>query len=247
MANWTWFHRLGSPRWLMATVNRWLPWLVCLSLLVLLTGAVWGLAFAPVDYKQGNSYRIIYIHVPSAVVSLAGYYVMAIVGAIHLIWRMKVADMVLRAIAPVGAAMTFLALATGAIWGKPTWGAWWVWDARLTSMLILLFLYLGVIALHDAFRDGPAAGRAAAILALVGTVNVPIIYKSVDWWFSLHQPATIKFTGESTIASSMLHPLLLMIIGFYLFFMVAVLMQLRVQMVRRESGSQWLAQLSRGR
>ena len=174
-------------------------------------GCLWGLLVAPPDFRQGNSYRIIYIHVPAAVVALAGYYVMAIAGAISLIWRIKMADVAMRAAAPVGAVLTAVALVTGAIWGKPTWGAWWVWDARITSMLILLFLYLGVVALFEAYENKTAAAKACAVLTLVGTVNIPIIYKSVDWWYSLHQPASLKFTGESAIDASMLYPLLVMI------------------------------------
>lgn len=241
MANWQWFHRLGSPRWLLATLDRWLPWVLGLALVAMLTTCVWGLLFVPPDYKQGNSFRIIYIHVPTAVVALAAYYIMAIAGAISMIWRMKVADMSLRAIAPVGAAITFIALVTGAIWGKPTWGAYWVWqDARLTSMLILFFLYLGIIALYDAYQDRQSGSRAAAILALVGTVNIPIIYKSVDWWSSLHQPATIKFTEQSTIATEMFQPLLLGIIGMYLLFAAMVMLQLRLQICQSERRSQWI-------
>lgn len=241
MANWQWFHRLGSPRWLLATLDRWLPWVLGLALVAMLITCVWGLLFVPPDYKQGNSFRIIYIHVPTAVVALAAYYIMAIAGAISIIWRMKVADMSLRAIAPVGAAITFVALVTGAIWGKPTWGAYWVWqDARLTSMLILFFLYLGIIALYDAYQDRQSGSRAAAILALVGTVNIPIIYKSVDWWSSLHQPATIKFTEQSTIAAEMFQPLLLGIVGMYLLFAAMVILQLRLQICQSERRSQWI-------
>jgi heme exporter protein C len=156
---------------------------------------------------------------------------------------MKVADMVMRAIAPVGAAFTFLALVTGAIWGKPTWGAYWVWqDARLTSMLILFFLYLGVMALYDAYSDRRNGNRAAAVVALAGTVNIPIIYKSVDWWSSLHQPASIKFTEQSAIASEMLQPLLLAIIGTYFAFAAMVILQLRLQIVLSEGRSNWLAE-----
>lgn len=248
MANWTWFHKLGSPKWLLATINLWLPWLLILSIALVLTGTIWGLAFTPPDYKQGDSFRIIYIHVPTAVVALAGYYVMAMAGAVSIIWRMKVAAMVLRAIAPVGAAFTFLALLTGAIWGKPTWGAYWVWqDARLTSMLILFFLYLGIMALHDAYQNNASGGRAAAIMALVGTVNIPIIYKSVDWWASLHQPASIKFTEQSTIASEMLQPLWFSIAGVYIFFAVAVLLQLRLQIVDKERRSRWLTEAAQDR
>lgn len=243
MANWQWFHRLGSPKWLSGTIDRWLPWLSVLAVVLMLSSAIWGLAFTSPDYKQGNSFRIIYIHVPMAVVALAAYYVMAIAGAVSIIWRMKVADMALRAIAPVGAALTFLALVTGAIWGKPTWGAYWVWqDARLTSMLVLFFLYLGIMALHDAYQNSSSGNRAAAIMALVGTVNIPIIYKSVDWWSSLHQPASIKFTEESTIAAEMMQPLMLAIPGAYMFFIVAVMLQMRVQIAQQEKRSNWLAE-----
>lgn len=241
MASWQWFYRLGSPKWLYGTINRWLPWVLAAAIISLGTALVWGLAFTPPDYKQGNSFRIIYIHVPMAVVSLVAYYAMAVAGGIAIIWRMKVADMALRAIAPVGAALTFVALLTGAIWGKPTWGAYWVWqDARLTSMLVLFFLYLGIIALHDAFENKASGNRAAAIVALVGTVNIPIIYKSVDWWSSLHQSASIKFTEKSAIAPEMLQPLLLAIVGGYLFLAAAVMLQLRLQIVVSERRSQWL-------
>ena len=181
---------------------------------------------------------------PAAVVALAGYYVMAIAGAISLIWRMKMADVVMKAAAPVGAALTFIALLTGAIWGKPTWGTWWVWDARITSMLILLFLYLGVVALYEAFDNKEAAGKACAVLSLVGMVNIPIIYKSVDWWYSLHQPASIKFSGESTIDPSMLYPLLLMIAAFYALFTCCLLMNMRAELLQRESRTQWVKKIA---
>ena len=186
-----------------------------------------------------------YIHVPAAVVALAGYYVMALAGAINLIWRMKMADVAMKAAAPVGAAFTFLALFSGAVWGKPTWGAWWVWDARVTSMLILLFLYLGVVALYEAFDNKEAAGKACAVLSLVGMVNIPIIYKSVDWWYSLHQPASIKLTGESTIDASMLYPLLLMIAAFYALFTCCLLLNMRVELLRRESRTHWVGSLAK--
>jgi heme exporter protein C len=200
-----------------------LRWLLPITVLALAVGLTWGLLYTAPDFRQGNSYRIIYIHVPAAVVALAGYYVMALAGAISLIWKMKMADIAMQAAAPVGAALTFIALVTGSIWGKPTWGTWWVWDARITSMLILLFLYLGVIALYEAYDNKAAAARACAVLALVGTVNIPIIYKSVDWWYSLHQPASIKFTGSSSIDPSMLYPLLLCIVAFYALFTCACL------------------------
>lgn len=240
---WQWFHRLGSPRWFYEKTGRWLPYLLALTLAFLVVGSLWGLGFAPVDFKQGNSYRIIFLHVPAAFLALAGYYVMAIAGAVGLIWRMKLANWAMISAAPIGAALTFLALFTGAVWGKPTWGTWWVWDARITSMLILLFLYLGVIALSQAYQSEETAHKACAILALVGTVNIPIIYKSVDWWFTLHQPATLKLTGGSSIHPSMLYPLLVMIVGFYLFYATALIMSLRAQVLKREHKSRWVAEL----
>ncbi|MAL95823.1 MAG: heme ABC transporter permease [Haliea sp.] len=243
---WTLFHKFGSPPWLYRLSGSILRWLLPLTLLALVAGAVWGLLFTPPDFRQGNSYRIIYIHVPAAVVALAGYYVMAIAGAISLIWRMKMADVAMRATAPVGAALTFVALVTGSIWGKPTWGTWWVWDARITSMLILLFLYLGVIALYEAYENKALAAKACAVLSLVGTVNIPIIYKSVDWWYSLHQPASIKFTGGTTIDPSMLYPLLWMIVAFYALFTCCLLLNMRAEILERESRTAWVRRLAAG-
>lgn len=243
---WQWFHRLGSPRWFYEKSGKWLPWLLLLTVALLLTGTVWGLAFAPMDFKQGNSYRIIYIHVPASFLALAGYYVMAISGAVGLIWKMKLADMVMKSAAPIGALLTFAALFTGAVWGKPTWGTWWVWDARITSMLVLFFLYLGVIALQSAFQHQETANKASAILALVGTVNIPIIYKSVDWWYTLHQPATLKLTQESTIHSSMLYPLLVMIAGFYALYALALILQTRSEILQRERKTRWVQELVAG-
>ena len=241
---WTLFHKFGSPPWLYQLSGTILRWLLPLALLVLAAGVVWGLLFTAPDFRQGNSYRIIYIHVPAAVVALAGYYVMAIAGGISLIWKMKMAAIAMRATAPVGAALTCIALLTGAIWGKPTWGTWWVWDARNTSMLILLFLYLGLIALYEAFDNKAAAARACAILSLVGTVNVPIIYKSVDWWYSLHQSASIKFTGGSSVDSSMLYPLLVCIIAFYALFTCCLLANMRAEILQRERRTGWVQRLA---
>lgn len=242
-AMWSFIHKFGSPPWLYAISGVILRWLLPLTLVALVVGMVWGLLFTAPDFRQGNSYRIIYIHVPAAVVALAGYYVMALAGAVNLIWRMKMADVAMKAAAPVGAALTFIALFTGAVWGKPTWGTWWVWDARITSMLILLFLYLGVVALYEAFDNKEAAGKACAVLSLVGMVNIPIIYKSVDWWYSLHQPASIKFTGGSTIDSSMLYPLLLMICAFYGLFTCCLLLNMRAELLQREARTQWVKKL----
>jgi len=243
MTSWQWFHRLSSPRWFYRKTGPLLPWLAGVSLLLLVVGAAWGLAFSPADFKQGNSYRIIYLHVPAAFLALAGYYVMAVSGAVGLIWRMKLAFIVMKSAAPVGAALTFLALVTGAIWGKPTWGTWWEWDARITSMLILLFLYMGIMALQSAFRNRDSADKTSAVLALIGTVNIPIIYKSVDWWYTLHQPATLKLTSASTIHSSMLYPLLTMILAFYIFYALVVLLYTRAEILQREARTQWVSEL----
>ncbi len=240
---WQWFHRLGSPRWFYEKTTSWLPWLATFSIALIVTAAVWGLAFAPADFKQGNSYRIIYIHVPAAFLALAGYYIMAISGAVGLIWKMKLPFMVMKSAAPIGALLTFVSLVTGSIWGKPTWGTWWEWDARITSMLILFFLYLGMIALQQAFTHRDTADKASAVLALVGMVNIPIIYKSVDWWNTLHQPATIKFTSKSSIDPSMLYPLLMMVIGFYAFYALVLLLNTRVEILRRENRTQWVNDL----
>jgi len=241
--NWVWFYRLGSPLWFYQTTTRWLPWLSLLAFILLATGLVWGLGFAPQDAKQGNSFRIIYMHVPASFLALAGYFLMAAAGAIGLIWKMKLSYMVMKAAAPIGAALTFLALFTGAVWGKPTWGSYWVWDARITSMLILLFLYFGVLALQYAFHNEEAGNKASAVLALVGTVNIPIIYKSVDWWYTLHQPSTIKLTSAPSMHPDMFQPLLLMILGFYCFYVVALCLFTRVEILRRERKTNWVGDL----
>ena len=237
---WSIVHKMGSPPWFYRFANVAIAWLLPIVLMALVVGSIWGLLIAPPDYRQGNSYRIIFIHVPAAVVALAGYYVMATAGLMSLVWKIKMADTAMRALAPVGAALTFVALVTGSIWGKPTWGAWWVWDARITSMLILFFLYVGVMALSEAFDNKVASAKACAVLSLVGTVNIPIIYKSVDWWYSLHQPASIKFTGESAIDASMLYPLLLMIVAFYGLFALTVLLRMRAELLITYSQSAWL-------
>lgn len=214
-----------------------------MGICLLLLGSAWGLGFAPIDYKQGNSYRIIYIHVPASFLALAGYYIMAVAGVVGWVWRMKMAFMVMKSAAPIGAAFTFVSLVTGAIWGKPTWGTWWEWDARITSMLILFFLYLGVIALQESFTNQDSADRISAILSMVGTVNIPIIYKSVDWWFSLHQGATLKLVGESSIDPSMAYPLFLMIAAFYAIYTWLLIDRTRVEVLERERRSKWVQEL----
>ena len=241
--DWNWFYRMGSPRWFYLVTSRWISWLGVATLTLLATGMVWGLAFAPEDARQGNSFRIIYLHVPAAFLALAGYFLMAAAGAVGLIWKMKLSYMLMKCAAPIGAALTFVALFTGAVWGKPTWGSYWVWDARVTSMLILFFLYVGVIALKNAFYSQEAGNKASAVLALVGTVNIPIIYKSVDWWFTLHQPSTIKLTSAPTMHPDMFQPLLVMIIGFYCFYALALLLSVRVEILKRERKTAWVREL----
>ena len=240
---WSWFHKLGSPRWFFQITDRLLPWLAFSTLLLLVIGLVWGIAFAPPDFRQGNSYRIIFLHVPASGVAMSGFVLMAVAGAVHLIWKMKLAEVVMRCAAPIGAGLTFISLITGAIWGKPTWGTWWVWDARITSVLILFFLYLGVIALYEAFDNREMAGKAAAVLSLVGCVNVPIIYWSVEWWYSLHQGHTIKFTGETSMHPSMLQPLLLCMLAFYFFYALVLIMHTRTEILYRERHTQWVQAL----
>lgn len=237
---WSFFHKLGSPKWFYDIAGKWMPWFAALAALSLVIGSIWGLAFAPADYQQGNSFRIIYIHVPSAILAQSCFMMMATAGFVSLVWKMKLADMFVKAAAPVGASITFLALLTGAVWGKPTWGTWWVWDARLTSMLILLFLYFGVMALQAAIEDAVAAGKACAVLVLVGLVNIPIIKYSVEWWNTLHQPATFKLTEKPAMPPEMWMPLLVMVIGFYSFFAVVVLMRTRNEILEREKRTRWV-------
>jgi heme exporter protein C len=234
---------MGSPRWFYQISGKLLPWVTVVAVSLLLVGMVWGLAFAPVDFKQGNSYRIIYIHVPASAIAMAGYMLMAFAAAITLIWKMKLAEMVMKCCAPIGAGMTFISLVSGSLWGKPTWGTYWVWDARLTSMLILFFLYIGVIALYEAFEDNVSASKACAVLSLVGCVNIPIIYWSVEWWNSLHQGSTIKFTEESTMHPDMLYPLLIMIAGFYVFYGLLLLLHTRSEILDRERNTKWVKEL----
>ncbi len=241
--NWTFFHKLGSPKWFYEISGRWVPWLMASSAILIIAALVWGLAFTPPDYLQGNSYRIIFIHVPSSFLAQAIYMMMAVAGAATLIWRVKLADMSLAVMAPVGLSFCILSLVTGAIWGKPTWGTWWVWDARLTSMLIQMFLYIGVIALRGAMTSIDTAARACAILTLVGVVNIPIIKFSVNWWNTLHQGATLKLTEKPSMAPEMLWPLLMSIAGFYLFFTLVTIVRLRTEILNRERKTQWVRKL----
>lgn len=237
---WTFFHKLGSPKWFFDIAGRCIPWFAASSLTLLLVGMVWGLLFAPPDYQQGDSYRIIFIHVPSAALAMSCYVMMAVAGAIHLVWRMKLADVFAKAAAPIGAALTFLGLFTGSVWGKPTWGTWWVWDARLTSMLILLFLYFGIIALRAAIEDPQTGARAVSVLTLVGVINIPIIKYSVNWWNTLHQTATFTLTNKPSMPPSMYLPLLIMSLAFYLFFAWIVCLRMQNEILEREKRARWV-------
>ena len=210
-----------------------LPWLAGSALILTVTGLVWGLFFAPADWQQGDTVRIMYVHVPSAWLASAGYVSLAVCSALSLVWRHPLADLAAVEIGPVGAAFTAICLATGSLWGKPMWGAWWVWDARLTSVLVLFFLYLGHIALVRAFDDPTRGYRAGAILALLGVVNLPIIKFSVDWWNTLHQPDTITLTGAPTMFVGMLWPLLVAAIGYTLVFAAIVITRMRAAVMER--------------
>ena len=224
---------LANPTRFLAFSGRVLPWLWGLALIVLAVGLYLGLFVAPPDFKQGDTVRIMFIHVPFAWLSMACYGAMAVAALGTLVWRHPLADVLQKSAAPIGAAFTFLALVTGSLWGKPTWGTYWVWDARLTSVLILFLIYLGLIALWQAVEDPGTAARAAAILTLVGAVNIPIIKFSVDWWNTLHQGESIFVAGGPLIDPSMLWPLFIMAIGMTLLFAAFLLMAMRNEILRR--------------
>ena len=238
------FHKMASPKYFYDISGRMIPWLGAGFAMLTLAGLYYGLVKAPPDYQQGDSYRIMFVHVPAAWMSMFIYVVMAGAGAIGLVWHIKLAEVMAISSATVGASFTFLALVTGSIWGKPMWGAWWVWDARLTSELVLLFLYLGVIALYNAIDDKRTAARAVAILALVGVVNIPIIHYSVEWWNTLHQGPTVTKFDKPSIHLSMLIPLLLMAVAFKLYYVMVVLMRARCEVLERERHTSWVKQIA---
>lgn len=240
---WVWFHRFGSPAWIYGFAGRWASRFGLAALVLFIWGLYQGLVVAPPDYQMGDSYRIIYIHVPSAWLSMSSYAAMAISAGIGLVWHIKVADYAARSIAPLGAMFTFCALFTGSLWGKPTWGTYWVWDARLTSELVLLFLFIGYIALSNAIEERRTAARASAILALVGLVNLPIIHFSVEWWNTLHQGSTVTRLGRPTIDIQMLIPLLVMFFAFNFYFAASVLNRLRNELLDNEQNTRWVKEL----
>jgi heme exporter protein C len=230
--------RYAAPHVFYPLAGRLLPWFAALALVLTAVGLYIGFFVAPTDFQQGDSYRIIFIHVPSAWMAMFLYLVMAFWAGVGLVFNTRLSAMMATAVAPTGALMAFIALWTGALWGRPTWGAYWVWDARLTSTLILLFLYLGFIALQAAIDDTRRADRAAAVLALVGVVNVPIIYFSVQWWNTLHQGASVKPSG-TTMAASMFSGMMVMVFAFWMYAIALVLLRVRAVILERERRAAW--------
>ena len=241
---WGFINKLRSPKWFYAISAKLQPWFWVAAALLLAVGTVWGLVFAPADYQQGDTVRIMFVHVPAASIGLMAYAALGAASFFALVFRHPLADAAARAAALPGAAYTALALVTGSLWGQPMWGTWWVWDARLTSELILLFLYLGVIALRGAFTSRDSGSRAASVLAMVGVINIPIIKYSVDWWYTLHQPATFTITGRAAMPMEMWAPLLIMVLGFYSFFIALALMRTRSEILRREANKRWVRELA---
>jgi len=245
-SSWAWFHRFGSSSYFYRFATLWGPRAGWCALVLMVIGIYMGLFVAPPDYQMGNSYRIIFIHVPSAWMSLSAYVLMAASAAIGLIWKMKVSFCVSRACAPIGAAFTFCALITGSLWGKPTWGTYWIWDARLTSELVLLFLYMGYMALDKAISDRNTASQATAVLSLVGLVNIPIIHYSVEWWNTLHQGSTVFRMDGPSIDARMLVPLLITTVAMNLYFISVLLNRVRCELLDLERRTQWVREVVNG-
>lgn len=241
---WKWLHPYAKSETQYRLCGKLIPFFAVLTVLLLGTGIVWGLAFAPADYQQGNSFRIIYIHVPASIWAMGLYGSMAVAAIIGLVWQIKQAHLSVMAMAPIGMVFTFLSLSTGAIWGKPMWGTWWVWDARLTASLILFFLYLGVLALYSAFQDRSTGMKAAAILCIVGVINLPIIHFSVEWWNTLHQGASITKFEKPSIATPMLIPLILTIFGFMMLSIWLILVRYRVALLKEDMKRPWVKELA---
>ena len=240
-----WLYRFASPAAFYPVAGALTPWFMAAAVLLALGGLYIGLVAAPTDFQQGDAYRIIYIHVPAAWMSMLIYVVMAFYAVLYFTFNTRLSAMMMNALAPTGAMFTFLALWTGALWGRPTWGAYWVWDARLTSELILFFLYLGFMAVHAAIEDVRRADKAAALVAIVGVVNVPIIYFSVQWWNTLHQGASVSVTASPKMASVMLTGMLVMGLAAWMYAIAATLLRLRAIIVEREAGAEWLGRYLR--
>lgn len=227
-------HKFANPTRFLKLADQLLPWLAIATCALLAIGLWQALIVSPPDYQQGNSVRIMYVHVPSAWMSMAIYTIMAAASASFLIWRHPLADITARASAPIGAVFTLVTLITGSLWGKPMWGTWWVWDARLTSVLVLFFLYIGYIALADSLAHDERGKKLCAVLALVGLVNIPVIRFSVEWWNTLHQPASIIREGGVSIDSSMLLPLFLMAGAFHLLYIALLLIRIKAALIRQK-------------
>jgi len=243
---WLFFHKLASPKYFYSIATNFIPWLFVLGAILMFFGIINGLFFAPPDYQQGDAFRIIYVHVPSAYLSMMIYVLMAITSIVGLVWRIKLAHAVTVSAAPIGAWFTLLALITGSIWGRPMWGTWWEWgDPRLTSELLMLFLYLGYIALRAAIPDNNKADKLSSILILIGAINIPIIHFSVEWWTSLHQGSTLLKSGGPAIATSMLYPLLAMIFGLSLYFGGLLLTRIKAEVLNREKHTRWIKEMIR--
>lgn len=234
-----WFNQTGSPPRFDEFAKRWAGPSFLAALVLMAIGIYGALLAVPADYKQGDSFRILYIHVPAAWMSMSIFVIMAIQSVIALVWRIKLCELLAMASAPIGALFTAVTLISGAVWGKPTWGTWWTWDPRLTSELVLLFLYLGVIGLYAAIEDRRAAARAAGFLAIVGVVNVPIVHFAVTWWNTLHQGETIRLIGPSKMDSSMMWPLLVLLVATKLWYIGSLLVRTRVLNLQQESRKQW--------
>lgn len=228
-----WLHQQLSLKYFFVTAGYCLPWMLLLCAGCIVYGLMGGLLLSPPDYQQGEAFRIIYVHVPSSFMSLFIYTIIGIQSLVFLIWRIKLADMIAVSSCALGATFTFIALITGALWGKPVWGTWWVWDARLTSELILLFLYAGYMGLRNAIPQADRASKCSAILAIMGLVDIPVIHFSVEWFNTLHQGATLSKFAKPSIAPLMLYPLLSMCVGFFLFYVCIVLLRVRSLILRR--------------
>lgn len=237
---WFYFYQFASPKIFYARAHRSLPWLWLAAFFCIAIGVIWGLGFAPADAQQKDAFRILYVHVPAAFLSMGLYTSMGCLSLIFLIWRIKLAGFLLKSIAEIGCLMTFLALLTGSIWGKPMWGTWWIWDARLTSEFILLMLYASILAVHHAYPEGEQADKLVALLILVGLIDLPIIHYSVVWWNTLHQGQTFSFFSKSHMDARMVPPLLWMLAGFSFYSVAMVLMRAKEALVWRERRQQWV-------
>ena len=241
--DWTWFHRLASPPHIYRVAGTLTPWFAWPAGLLIVSALYAGLFLAPPDYQQGEGFRMIYVHAPSAWLSVMIYGVMATAAAVGLIWRMKVAHAAAASCAAIGASFTFVSLVTGMLWGKPMWGTYWVWDPRLTAQLVLLILYLGYMALRSGIDDLGRADRASAVLAIIGVVNLPTIRYSVEWWNSIHQAPSVMKMERPSMPFDMLAPLLMMLLGFTLLFAAVMLVRMRAEVLRRERGASWVKEV----